>query len=67
MIRMVRQLAPGESGIPMEIYAFTKDTAWVNYEKVQSDIFDHIYAAAKEFGLRIFQTPSGYDLRECAK
>ena len=67
MIRMVRQLAPGETGIPMEIYAFTKDTAWVNYEKVQSDIFDHIYASAKEFGLRIFQTPSGYDLRECAK
>lgn len=60
---MVRQLAPGESGIPMEIYAFTRDTVWVNYETVQSDIFDHVYAVAGEFGLRIFQSPSGYDLR----
>lgn len=63
-IMMVRQLAPGENGIPMEIYAFTRDTAWVNYEGVQSDIFDHVYAVAGEFGLRIFQTPSGYDIRE---
>ena len=63
-IMMVRQLAPGENGVPMEIYAFTRDTAWVNYEGVQSDIFDHVYAVAGEFGLRIFQTPSGYDLRE---
>ncbi len=61
-IMMVRQLAPGETGIPMEIYAFTRDTAWINYEGVQSDIFDHIYAVAGEFGLRIFQSPSGYDL-----
>ena len=67
MIMMVRQLAPGETGIPLEIYAFTKDTSWVNYEKVQSDIFDHIYAVAKEFGLRIYQAPSGYDLRKYAE
>lgn len=60
---MVRQLAPGEHGVPMEIYAFTRDTIWATYETVQSDIFDHIYAVAGEFGLRIFQTPSGYDLR----
>lgn len=60
---IVRQLAPEKNGIPMEIYAFTRDTAWDNYEGVQSDIFDHIYAVAGEFGLRIFQTPSGYDLR----
>lgn len=60
---MVRQLAPGEHGLPLEIYAFTKDTLWVNYEKVQSDIFDHIFAVAEEFGLRIFQIPSGYDIK----
>lgn len=62
-IMMIRQLASGENGIPMEVYAFTKDTAWINYEGVQSDIFDHIYAVAREFGLRIFQTPSGYDIK----
>ena len=61
---MVRQLASGDNGIPLEIYAFTRETAWVSYEGVQSDIFDHIYAVAGEFGLRIFQTPSGYDIRE---
>jgi len=60
---MVRQLAPGENGVPMEIYAFTKDTIWSNYERVQSDIFDHIFAVAGEFGLRIFQNPSGNDIR----
>lgn len=62
-ILMVRQLAPGENGIPIEIYAFTKDTAWVNYEGVQSDIFDHILAVAGEFELRIFQVPSGFDVK----
>ncbi|TAH72148.1 MAG: mechanosensitive ion channel family protein [Anaerolineaceae bacterium] len=62
-IMMVRQLAAGENGIPLEIYGFTRDTAWVNYEGVQSDIFDHVYAVAREFELRIFQTPSGYDIR----
>jgi len=60
---MVRQLSPGEHGIPMEIYAFTKDTLWENYERVQSDIFDHIFAVAGEFGIRIFQNPSGNDIR----
>lgn len=59
---MVRQLAPGENGIPLEIYAFTSDTIWVNYEGVQSDIFDHVLAVTGEFDLRIFQSPSGYDL-----
>lgn len=60
---MIRQLASGENGIPMEIYAFTRDTAWLSYEGVQSDIFDHILAVAGEFGLRIFQMPSGYDIK----
>lgn len=62
-IMMIRQLASGENGVPLEIYAFTRDTAWTTYEGVQSDIFDHVYAVAGEFDLRIFQTPSGYDIK----
>lgn len=60
---LVRQLAPGEHGLPLEVYAFTTDTIWDNYEKIQSDIFDHIFAVAGEFGLRIFQIPSGHDIK----
>lgn len=60
---MVRQLAPGEFGLPLEIYAFTNDTRWLSYEAIQADIFDHCLAVAPEFGLRVFQSPSGYDVR----
>ncbi|QNK58924.1 mechanosensitive ion channel family protein [Paenibacillus sp. PAMC21692] len=63
LTRMVRQLEPGEHGLPLEIYAFSNDTAWAVYEGLQSDIFDHIFAVAPEFGLRIFQSPSGADMR----
>jgi Small-conductance mechanosensitive channel len=63
MTRIVRQLAPGETGLPLEIYAFTNDISWVVYEGVQSDIFDHILAIAPEFGLHVFQSPSGHDFR----
>ncbi len=63
MTIMVRQLASGENGLPLEIYCFTNDTRWANYEAIQSDIFDHIFAVAPEFGLRIFQKPSGHDMR----
>lgn len=63
MTFLVRQLAPTERGLPLEIYVFSKDQAWANYEAIQADIFDHLLAAAPEFGLRIFQNPSGYDLR----
>lgn len=62
MTLIVRQLASGDSGLPLEIYAFTNDTNWMVYESVQSDIFDHIFAVAPEFGLRIFQNPTGYDI-----
>jgi miniconductance mechanosensitive channel len=61
---MVRQLAPGEFGLPLEIYAFTDDVRWVVYESIQADIFDHILAVAPEFGLRVFQNPSGHDMRQ---
>lgn len=60
---LVRQLDPTEKGVPLEIYAFTKTTKWDQYENIQSDIFDHIFATAEQFGLRIFQTPSGQDIR----
>lgn len=63
MIQMVRQLEPGINGVPLEIYAFTNDTVWLNYEKIQADIFDHILSVAPEFNIRIFQNPSGYDMR----
>jgi miniconductance mechanosensitive channel len=63
MSRIVRQLPPGEFGLPLEIYAFTKYTDWVSYENLQADIFDHILSVASEFELRIFQNPTGQDLR----
>ena len=63
MTCMVRQLAPGADGLPLEIYCFTNTTAWVNYENIQSDIFDHLLAILPEFGLRVYQHPSGMDVR----
>jgi miniconductance mechanosensitive channel len=62
MTLIVRQLQPGPEGLPMEIYAFSNDTDWSNYEGLQADIFDHILATIPEFGLRVFQKPSGKDL-----
>lgn len=64
MTRMVRQLHPGAEGIPLEIYAFTNNTAWVAYENIQADIFDHIFAVLPEFGLRVYQSPTGYDMQQ---
>jgi miniconductance mechanosensitive channel len=62
MTLIVRQLQPGPEGLPLELYAFSNDTDWTNYEGLQSDIFDHILATIPEFGLRVFQKPSGKDL-----
>ncbi len=62
MTQLVRQLSPTPEGIPIEIYAFTSDTAWVRYEGIQADIFDHILAIIPEFGLEVYQRPSGHDL-----
>ncbi len=64
MTLMVRHLQPTAEGLPLEIYCFVADTRWVPYEKVQADIFDHILAAAPEFDLRVFQKPTGFDLKE---
>ncbi|TKT74252.1 mechanosensitive ion channel family protein [Aquamicrobium sp. LC103] len=66
MTLLVRQLQPTAEGLPLEIYCFTKTIAWAEYEGIQSDIFDHIYAILPEFGLRAFQTPAGHDLNEAA-
>lgn len=58
---LVRQLEPTEHGLPIEIYVFTTTTNWIDYESIQSDIFDHLLAAASEFDLRLFQNPTGAD------
>ncbi|MCW8856589.1 MAG: mechanosensitive ion channel family protein [Kangiella sp.] len=63
---MVRQLEASSNGIPLEVYAFTKTTDWAVYEGIQSDIFDHIFAVLPEFGLRVHQSPTGYDVRSLA-
>ncbi|WP_339320476.1 mechanosensitive ion channel domain-containing protein [Paenibacillus sp. FSL R10-2734] len=62
MTMLVRQLAPEDNGLPLEIYAFTNDTNWAVYESVQADIFDHILAVVPIFGLRVFQNPTGHDI-----
>jgi len=66
MTFLVRQLAPGPNGLPMEIYVFTNDTVWARYEAIQSDIFDHILAVVPQFDLRIFQNPTGRDFGKLA-
>ena len=64
MTLIVRQLAPDGEGLPLEICAFTKTTAWVEYEGIQSDVFDHALSIVGEFGLQVFQNPSGRDVRQ---
>ena len=66
MTLMVRQLQPGPTGLPLEIYAFTNITAWSTYEDIQADIFDHLLAIAGEFGLSMYQEPAGRDLSALA-
>lgn len=62
MLFMVRQMQPTAQGLPLQLYFFTKVTAWREFEQVQSDIFDHVYAIVNEFGLRMFQAPAGSDI-----
>jgi Small-conductance mechanosensitive channel len=63
MTQLSRQLQPTAQGLPIEIYCFTNTTAWAEYEMIQSDIFDHLYAILPEFGLRTFQEATGHDIR----
>jgi len=60
---LVRQLKPTETGLPIEIYVFCTDKRWVHYEGNMADIFDHLLAVIPEFDLRVFQSPSGNDVR----
>ncbi len=62
MTFLVRHLAPGEHGLPIQIYVFSNDQVWANYEAIQADIFDHILAVIPRFDLRVFQNPTGGDL-----
>lgn len=64
---MVRQKEPGEHGLPVEIYGFVNDTVWQNFENVQSDIFDHVFAILPHFKLRLYQSPSGHDIQGLKK
>ena len=64
---LVRQLAPGAQGVPIEIYCFANDTAWIQYEDIQADLFDRILAMVPEFGLKVFQEPAGSDLKRCTE
>jgi len=63
MTFLVRHLQPGPRGLPLEIYVFVNDVRWAIYEGVQADVFDHLIAILPEFGLRLFQEPSGSDMR----
>lgn len=63
MVQLVRQLPPGEYGLPLDIYVFTNDIEWTSYENIQSDLFDHLLAVVPQFGLRVFQKPNGFDIR----
>ena len=64
MTFLVRHLQPSDKGLPIEIYVFSNDQAWANYEAIQADIFDHILAIIPEFGLRVFQNPTGRDFQK---
>lgn len=67
MTMMVRQLAPTEHGLPLELYMFTSDTQWVFYENAMADIFDHLFAAIKYFDLEVFERPGSNDIHEFIK
>lgn len=61
---MVRHLAPTEKGIPLELYCFSNDKRWANYEHIQADIFEHLLAAIPYFDLEIFESPTGKDIKD---
>src|SRR5690606_4804537 len=63
---LVRQLEPTPEGLPLEIYVFTTDTRWAVYEGIQADIFDHLLSIISEFGLSVYQRPSGGDFEAAA-
>ncbi len=66
MTFLIRHLPPGQYGLPIEVYVFSNDQVWANYEAIQADIFDHILAVVPKFDLRVFQNPTGHDFRGMA-
>ncbi len=67
MTFLIRHLQPTDKGLPVEIYVFSKDQAWANYEAIQADIFDHTLAVLPEFDLQVFQNPTGKDFQKLAE
>ena len=67
MTFLVRQLSPTSKGLPLQIYVFSNNTNWIDYEEIQSDIFDHLISALDQFDLKIYQQPSGNDLSNISK
>jgi miniconductance mechanosensitive channel len=67
MTMIVRQLQSNESGIPIELYFFSKYYEWEPFETLQADVFDHLLAVVPQFGLRVFQSPSGFDFQSLGK
>ncbi len=67
MTFLIRHLPPGPTGLPIEIYVFSADKVWANYEGIQADIFDHLLAVIPEFELEVFQQPSGSDIERLAE
>ena len=66
MLYMVRQMEPTPTGLPLQIYFFTSSTAWKDFEQVQSDFFNEVFATVQLFELRMFQAPSGTDFQKIA-
>ena len=60
---MIRQLQPTAEGMPIEMYFFSDGTEWIPYERLQAEVFDHLLATVHQFGLKVFQSPTGLDLR----
>ena len=66
MIMTVRQLQPTAHGLPIELYFFSANTAWLRYEHLQAEVFDHVLAMLHQFGLKVFQSPTGLDVQKLA-
>ena len=64
MIMTVRQLQPTNQGMPIELYFFSADTAWIRYEHLQAEVFDHVIAMMRTFDLKVFQSPTGLDFQK---
>jgi miniconductance mechanosensitive channel len=67
MTFLIRHLPPGPTGLPIEVYVFSNDQEWANYEAIQADIFDHLLAVLPLFELRAYQNPSGHDLQALSR